>query len=63
LGLRVLLWSAAGQCDWWISAATEAPLRAFTAGLLELPGLHGTLWSNDDAGARLLGDLLGEDWH
>jgi hypothetical protein len=63
LGVRVLLWSAAGQCDWWISAATEEPLRAFTAGLLELPGLHGTLWSNDDAGARLLGDLLGEDWH
>jgi hypothetical protein len=63
LGVRVLLWSAAGQCDWWISAITEEPLRAFTAGLLELPGLRDTLWSNDDAGARLLGELLGADLH
>ncbi len=45
--MRVLLWSQAGQCDWWISAAGEEPLRAFAAGLLDLPGLRGTLWSND----------------
>jgi len=58
LGVRVLLWSAAGQCDWWISATGEDSLRAFTAGLLELPGLREALWSNDDAGARLLTELL-----
>ena len=53
-GVQVLLWSQHGQCDWWISAATEESLRAFAAGLLELPGLRDTLWSNDDAGTRLL---------
>jgi hypothetical protein len=61
LGVRVLLWSAAGQCDWWISADGEQHLRAFAAGLLALPGLRRTLWSNDDPGTRLLGELLGED--
>lgn len=51
---QVLLWSQHGRCDWWISAAAEDSLRAFAAGLLELPGLRDTLWSNDDAGTRLL---------
>jgi len=55
--VRVLLWSAAGQCDWWISASSPAPLKAFTAGLLSLPRLCGALWSNDDAGVRLLDEL------
>lgn len=63
LGVRVLLWSAEGQCDWWISATAQEPLRAFTSELLELPGLRETLWYNDDAGARLLGELLGADTH
>jgi hypothetical protein len=49
-----------GQCDWWVSAAGDKHLRAFAAGLLELPGLRGTLWSNDDTGASLLAGLLGE---
>ena len=56
-GVQVLLWSQHGQCDWWISAAAEQSLRTFAAGLLELPGLRDTLWSNDDAGTRLLGEL------
>ena len=60
LGVRVLLWSAAGQCVWWVSAAEEKHLRAFAAGLLDLPGLRGTLWSHDDTGASLLAGLLGE---
>jgi len=47
----------------WISATAEEPLRAFTPALLELPGLRDTLWSNDDAGARLLGELLRADLH
>jgi len=59
-GVQVLLWSQHGQCDWWISAASEESLRAFAAGLLELPGLRGTLGSNDDAGTRLLGELFDE---
>jgi hypothetical protein len=53
-GVQVLLWSQHGQCDWWVSAAAGESLWAFAAGLLELPGLRGTLWSNDDAGTRLL---------
>lgn len=59
-GVQVLQWSQQGQCDWWISAAAEDSLRAFAAGLLELPGLRDTLWSNDDAGTRLLGELFNE---
>ena len=59
LGVRVLLWPTAGQCDWWVSAAEEKHLRVFAAGLLDLPGLRGTLWSNDDTGASLLAELLG----
>ena len=53
-GVQVLLWSQHGQCDWRIPAAAEESLRAFAAGLLELPGLRDTLWSSDDAGTRLL---------
>ncbi len=60
--MRVLLWSQAGQCGWWISAAGEEPLRAFAAGLLDLPGLSGTQWSDDGTGARLPGELP-EDRH
>ena len=59
-GVQVLLWSQHGQCDWWISAAAEESLRAFAAGLLELPGLRDTLWSNDGAGTRLIGELFDE---
>ena len=55
--VRVMLWSLAGQCDWCISASSEASLRAFAAGLLELSDLRSALWSNDDSGARLLGEL------
>jgi hypothetical protein len=47
-GVQVMLWSQAGQCDWWVSASTEAPLRQFTAGLLDLPGLDQALWSSDE---------------
>ena len=53
-GVQVMLWSQAGQCDWWISAASEAPLRQFTASLLDLPGLGQALWSSDQDGERLL---------
>lgn len=52
--VRVMLWSQAGQCDWWVSAASPASLRQFAAGLLNLPGLRQALWSNDEDGQRLL---------
>jgi len=55
--VRVMLWSQAGQCDWWISGSNEPALEAFAQGLLSLPDLRSALWSNDDAGAKLLEDL------
>jgi hypothetical protein len=54
-----MLWSYAGQCDWWISASDDLPLKSFVAGLLDLSNLRSTLWSNDDSGAQLLHDLRG----
>jgi hypothetical protein len=56
-GVRVMLWTQKGQCDWWISAASEAQLMAFTARLIDLPGLRGYLWSTSDAGERVLAEL------
>jgi hypothetical protein len=56
-GVQVMLWSQAGQCDWWVSAVSEASLRQFTAGLLDLPGLGQALWSNDEDGERLLSEV------
>lgn len=55
--VRVMLWSTSGQCDWWISGSNESALKVFTEGLLSLSDLRSALWSNDDAGAELLGDL------
>lgn len=54
---RVLLWAAAGQCDWWISATGEPPLRTLAAGLLGLSDLRRALFASDDIGARVLGNL------
>jgi len=45
--VRVMLWAQEGQCDWWVSSASPASLRQFEVGLLDLPGLRQTLWSND----------------
>ena len=55
--VRVMLWSCAGQCDWWVSAASEPSPMAFAAGLLDLSNLRSTLWSNDGSSARLLHEL------
>jgi hypothetical protein len=55
--VRVMLWSYAGQCDWWVSASSEGSLRAFAAGLLDLADLRRALWSNDGFSARLLHEL------
>jgi hypothetical protein len=56
-GLRVMLWSYPGQCDWWISASSEQSLKVFVAGLLNLSDLRSSLWSNEETGARMLDDL------
>jgi hypothetical protein len=58
--VRVLLWAGAGQCDWHASAASSESLRAVAAGLLNLPGVGPALWSNDEAGQRLLRELRGQ---
>jgi hypothetical protein len=57
-GVRVMLWVREGQCDWWVSAASEAQLTAFTARLIDLPGLRGYLWAASDAGERALRRLI-----
>jgi hypothetical protein len=41
LGPPLLLWSQAGQRDWSVSAASQASLRQFTIGLLDLSGVGG----------------------
>jgi hypothetical protein len=51
---RVLLWSGADQCDWWISATDTAALRALVERLLPLSDLRSSLWSNDSGGEELL---------
>lgn len=55
--MRIMLWSSSGQCDWWVSASNELSLRGLAAGLLGLSNLRSALWSNDDAGARVLDRL------
>jgi hypothetical protein len=37
-----------------VSAASQASLRQFTIGLLDLSGVGRALWSNDEDGERLL---------
>ena len=54
-----MLWSHAGQCDWWVSAGRAAPLRRFAAASLDLSNLRQALWSNDEDGARLLSQARG----
>jgi hypothetical protein len=55
-----------GVCSWGVpsgggevvvSAASQAALRQFTAGLLDLPGVGQALWSSDEDGERLLSDV------
>lgn len=53
-GVRIMLWSAPGQCDWWISGTNTAALRAAVVEIMALSDLGSALWSNDDAGEELL---------
>jgi hypothetical protein len=53
-GVRIMLWLAPDQCDWWISGTNTATLRAAVAEIMPLSNLRSALWSNDDAGEELL---------
>jgi hypothetical protein len=55
-GCRLMLWSGADQCDWWVSGP-EPELRDVVEELLPLSNLRRALWSNDDAGETLLAAL------
>ncbi len=52
-GLKVMLWSCVGQCDWWISGPAPA-LGAILDDLSALSDLKTALWSNDEVGVELL---------
>ncbi|GIF63618.1 hypothetical protein Ais01nite_16530 [Asanoa ishikariensis] len=52
-GVMILLWSDAGQCDWWLSGPADA-LSVAVGRLLSLSDLSTSLWSNDAAGEALL---------
>lgn len=51
---QLMLWSADGQCDWWISAGSVVDLEAAVREVIGLPDLAGSLWSNDAEGELLL---------
>jgi hypothetical protein len=53
-GAHVLLWSCAGQCDWWIRATSVGRLEVAVSELIGLSNLNASLWSNDVGGEDLL---------
>ncbi|MEU8074811.1 hypothetical protein AB0B31_05125 [Catellatospora citrea] len=52
-GVKVMLWSGPGQCDWWISGTDADELRGAVGELTSLADLRDSLWSDDP-----VGDLL-----
>ncbi|MEV0460567.1 hypothetical protein [Catellatospora methionotrophica] len=46
-GVKVMLWSGPGQCDWWISSTDPHELSEATAELTDIADLRGSLWSAD----------------
>jgi hypothetical protein len=54
---KVMLWSAPGQCDWWISSQDVSTLSAVAEQLMHVSDLQHSLWSNDKAGNALLHEL------
>ncbi len=59
-GIRILLWSCEGQCDWWVSATDPAVLRREAEVLMSLSDLRTSFWSNENGGVDLLRELRGE---
>lgn len=55
-GVRILLWADPDCCDWWISGSEDA-LRAHLPRLVGLSDLRTALWSDDEAGNRLLAEV------
>jgi hypothetical protein len=53
-GVKIMLWSDKGQCDWWLSAAIAADLDPVVRLLLDLSDLRTSMWSNDLEGEVLL---------
>jgi hypothetical protein len=52
--VKIMLWDAPGQCDWWISASNVTVLEAPAATLLPLSDLRTALWSTYPEGTALL---------
>lgn len=55
-GVRILLWAAGDQCDWWISGDADRLADAAKA-LLPYSNLREALWSNDQPGQDLVDRL------
>jgi hypothetical protein len=55
-GVRIMLWSAQDQCDWWISGPLEE-VRSALEEVATLSDLLEALWSNDEQGVMLLSSL------
>ena len=53
-GVRVMLWSDSGQCDWWVSATDVTRLERIVRQLLDYSDLLTSFWSSDDAGTAML---------
>jgi hypothetical protein len=56
---KLLLWSASGQCDWWISSADADTLRAVVERLRPFSDLETSMWSDDATGKAVLGQVRG----
>jgi hypothetical protein len=57
-GVRLMLWSAPDQCDWWISGEDDAVRRAAQR-LIHLSDLGASLWSDDPGGEALVRSVRG----
>lgn len=58
--IRIVIWDAAGQADWWIAAPDEERLTQALDELLNCGGLKKSLWGNDARGERVLARFKGE---
>lgn len=55
--VRIMLWAASDQCDWWISGTDADQLAETTAALLPYSDLRSSLWSTDVTGQALLDQI------
>ncbi|GLZ01267.1 hypothetical protein Acsp02_85180 [Actinoplanes sp. NBRC 103695] len=52
--VKIMIWDAPGQCDWWISSPDVAALGDMVQQLLPLSDLRASLWSTDAEGTALI---------